>query len=234
MATNKSSDGLERVHCNHCRSKTLHRRLKRSIDNGSAEVETVGEVWWTNTSDMLECCGCKEVVLRNTHVFSENMEGEESFFPPPVSRHPPDWRYQLPHPVRTLLEEVYRSLDADSRALPMMGARTLVDMLMADKVGDIGSFAAKLKELEKQGFISTKNREVLEAALDAGSAAAHRGYSPTTKEVHAVMDIVENLLQAVYVLGALAKRLKIATPPRPRRKRTAQRKTASQAQHFSG
>jgi hypothetical protein len=35
--------------------------------------------------------------------------------------------------------EVYRSLDADNRRLPMRGARTLVDMLMTEKVGDVGT-----------------------------------------------------------------------------------------------
>jgi hypothetical protein len=35
-----------------------------------------------------------------------------------------------------VLREVYRSLDANNKQLPMMGARTLIDMLMVDKVGD--------------------------------------------------------------------------------------------------
>lgn len=116
-----------------------------------------------------------------------------------------------------VLDEVYRALDADNYRLPMMGARTLVDMLMVDKVGDVGGFAAKLQELEKAGFVSTKNREVLEAALDAGSAAAHRGHDATPAEVNIVMDIVENVLQAVYVLHEAAQKLKKSTPPRPAR-----------------
>jgi hypothetical protein len=99
----------------------------------------------------------------------------------------------------------------------MMGARTLVDMMMVDKVEDVGAFSAKLKELEKSGFVSSKNREVLEVALDAGSAAAHRGYAATTEEVNIVMDIVENMLQAVYVFPRVAKKLKETTPPRPPR-----------------
>jgi hypothetical protein len=89
-----------------------------------------------------------------------------------------------------------------------------IDMIMTDKVGDVGSFGKKLEALEKNGVIGSKNREVLEAALDAGSAAAHRGYQPTTDDMGAVMDIVENLLQAAYHLNSLAERLKKATPAR--------------------
>jgi CO dehydrogenase/acetyl-CoA synthase gamma subunit (corrinoid Fe-S protein) len=125
--------------------------------------------------------------------------------------------HDLPQNMGPLLAEVYRALDANSHGLPIMGARTLVDMVMVEKVGDVGGFAQKLKSLEKAGYVSSKNREVLEAALDAGSAASHRGYAAKTDEVNAVMDIVENLLQAVYVLHEAARKLKKATPPRPAR-----------------
>src|SRR5262249_6993620 len=114
-----------------------------------------------------------------------------------------------------VLQEVYRSLDANNRLLPMMGARTLIDMLMTDKVGDIGTFDEKLRQLEGLGVISSHHREVLSAALDVGSAAAHRGYAPEAEDVNAVMDIIENLLHAVYVLPGMAQRLRTTTPPRP-------------------
>jgi hypothetical protein len=101
----------------------------------------------------------------------------------------------------------------------MMGARTLVDIVILEKVGDVGGFGQKLKELEAAGFVSSKNREVLEAALDAGSAAAHRGYAPKESDVNLVMNIVENLLQAVYVLHDAGEKLRKATPARSTRKR---------------
>lgn len=100
----------------------------------------------------------------------------------------------------------------------MVGARTLVDMLMVEKVGDVGTFKEKLKKLVTAGFVSASNQEVLEAALDAGNAAAHRGHRPKASEVSAVMDIVESLLQAVYVLPGMAESLKKTTPPRPSKK----------------
>jgi len=107
----------------------------------------------------------------------------------------------------------------------MMGARTLIDMLMVEKVGDVGTFDAKLKQLEGMGVISSRNREVLSAALDVGNAAIHRGHTPDPDDVNAVIDIVENLLQAVYVLPGMAQRLRTNTPRRP--KKGAKPKVAS-------
>jgi hypothetical protein len=91
-----------------------------------------------------------------------------------------------------------------------------MDLVIVDKVGDVGTFAQKLEELEKQGFVGTQNRLFLDAALDAGSAAAHRGYTPESEDINHVMDIIENLLQAVYALERAAQRLKRSTPPRKR------------------
>ncbi len=205
--------GVERIYCNDCRGMTLHHLLKSAKDEGSDEEKGF---WWSTVFDMLQCCGCQEVVLRRTFRFSENIEDEVRYFPPAMSRYLPRWRYALPNELRLLLEEIYRSLDAENLRLPMMGARTLVDMLMLEKVGDVGGFKEKLKELEKAGYVSSHNRDVLYTALDMGNAAAHRGHAASEAEAQAVMDIVENILQAVYVFPDVAKSLKRSTPLRLR------------------
>jgi hypothetical protein len=214
MTEKRRTSKVKRLHCNHCRNVTEHRFLKTVEDNG----ETEEGYWWSTTYDMLQCCGCREVVLRRTFFFSEDPEQTPAvhYFPPFVSRHPPSWQYDIPQKIRAVLDEVYRSLDADTHSLPMMGARALVDMLMVEKVGDVGSFKQKLDTLAADGFIGTTQVNVLDAALDAGGAAAHRGHIPSESEVNAVMDIVENLLHAVYVLPDMAKSLKKTTPPRPK------------------
>ena len=216
MAERSKNASVERVHCNNRRTETDHRIVKTTSSSG----ETPAEDYWRTTFDMLECCGCHEVVLRRRFDFSADPEPDVRYFPPPVSRHPPRWRYRLPSDLRAVFDEVYLSLDANTRCLPIIGARTLLDMLMVQKVGDVGNFKQKLKKLQAGGFVSADNVEILDAALDAGNAAAHRGHAPNVSDVNTVMDIVENLLQAVYVLPDMAQRLKKATPPRPGKKRT--------------
>ena len=176
-------------------------------------------VWWAVSFLVLQCCGCQETALKRT-VVSENDPGlpDVQYFPPAMSRYLPRWRFRLPKDSRELLEEIYNSLGTRGSRLPMMGARTLVDMVMLEKIGDVGNFMDKLKGMEKAGYISSQGRDVLYAALDLGSASAHRGHAPTPSEVQSVMDIVENMLQAVYVFPGIAMRLKEATPARPPRK----------------
>jgi Domain of unknown function (DUF4145) len=211
----------ERVYCNYCRRKTLHRILYTATEIRTEELEGYTNDY-TTTFETLQCCGCFEAVLRRTVTDDIPFDDPDvRYFPPPTSRHPPTWEHLIPNDLRSVMEEIYRSLDADNRRLPMMGARTLVDMLIVEKVGDVGTFGEKLKQLEAKGFISSQNREVLDAVLDISSAAIHRGHAATTEEVNAVMDIVENLLNATYVLPGMAQKLKISTQPRPARKQTA-------------
>ena len=152
---------------------------------------------------------------------SGEVEDDVRYFPPAVVRDLPTWRFKVPLEIRKLLEEIYRSLDAENLRLPMMGARTLVDMMILEKIGDVGGFKEKLGELEKEGFISSRSREMLYAALEVGNAAVHRGHAATKSEVQDVMDIVESMLQAVYVFPELVKNLKKTTPARPPRSQRA-------------
>jgi hypothetical protein len=209
----------ERVHCNKCRTKTLHTALKTVVEKDSEYVEEMeDDLRWTTTFEMMQCLGCREIVLRRTVNWEAEITPQVNYFPPATSRNLPKWQFRVPQQLRRLLTEIYRSLDADTHSLPLMGARALLDLVMVEKVGDVGSFQSKLKELEKAGYVSVRNREVLDAALDAGSAAAHRGHAATAEEIHTVMDIVENLIQSVYVLEHAAQSLKKTAPPRPSRK----------------
>ena len=89
--------------------------------------------------------------------------------------------------------------------------------MIVEKIGDVGGFKEKLRELEKERFVSSRNREALYAALEVGNAAAHRGHAASESEVRAVTDIVETMLQAIYVFPELAQNPNKSTPTRPSR-----------------
>ena len=223
MAGDTIEATIERIHCNTCRQNTHHERVCKVVDAVTTEYDVGRFIECVTRSETFQCCGCHDVLLRRTRFlegFPKTLNVQ--YFPPAVSRHQPSWIWSalLPKGLPDVIHEIYRSLDANNHRLPMMGARTLIDMLMVDRVGDAGRFDEKLKKLEALGVVSARNREVLAAALDVGSAAAHRGHAPKTDEVNAVMDIVENLLHAVYVLPKMAEDLKKTTPPRPSKKRT--------------
>ena len=197
----------KKAHCNSCGQETNHAII-------ASRRKQYGRPSETYTYEMLECCGCENITMRCSSWFS----GEEGigviYCPPAVSRRLPQWAVDLPNNEWTLLNEVYAALHAGSHRLAMMGARALIDVALVSKVGDQGTFAKTLAKGESKGYIGKQNQTVLDAAFDAGSAAAHRGHNANAKEVSQVLDIVENLLQSVYVLESLADDLREKTPPR--------------------
>lgn len=74
------------------------------------------------------------------------------------------------------------------------------------------AFDAKLNELICLGKISTDERDTLAVLIDAGSAAAHRGWKPKVTELDVLVSIIEAFLHRTFVLGEAAKSLKQNVP----------------------
>lgn len=86
-------------------------------------------------------------------------------------------------------------------------------MTSNDKTGDVGGFEKKLAELQKMSVLSDSTKLILSRAVEAGNASVHRGWQPTLKESHIVLDIVEHFLQ-LEVLATEAADLGKSVPPR--------------------
>ncbi len=95
-----------------------------------------------------------------------------------------------------------------------MGTRALIDTMLNNLVGDIGGFNQKLDQAVKNGLLTDKQKQTIEAAIDAGHAASHRGFRPTAEQVSDVLDIVEHTLIGSYILALTSSRLAAAVPPR--------------------
>ncbi len=77
-----------------------------------------------------------------------------------------------------------------------MGVRIIPDIIIVQKIGDIGTFKQKLERLVQEKYIAESAKELLEIALSFGNATIHRGYLATREELSGVMDIIENVLRA--------------------------------------
>jgi hypothetical protein len=96
-----------------------------------------------------------------------------------------------------------------------MGTRAVIEAVLIDALGDEEKgFPQKLNMLQDRGLLNKQDREILEAAIEAGHAAAHRAYSPSAEDVNRIIDIVEHLIESLYVLGPVAAKLKKTVPIR--------------------
>lgn len=210
----------EKIHCNACRGPRWHEIKTEFEFEGYEELtEEYGEPWYDHF-EICQCEGCDSILVRREFTYSLfGIDREVTYFPPRISRHLPPWSSKLPPNLRMLLREVYQALQADSPRLALMGIRAVVDLAIVARVGDQGTFREKLEALEESGVVGHEQKEFLSAVLNAGSAATHRGHAPDRKQLSHAMDIVENMLQAAYILKEAADQLREATPPRKRRPR---------------
>lgn len=211
-------DDLIKSHCNLCGRETKHAARAAFVGAQVDFVDDQGrDAEIRTTFQILQCLGCDELSLRVDAEHDAYGTASPEFYPPRIRRPRPRWADKLPSSILYMLEEVYRALQTGSPRLATIGARTVIDLVIVDKVGDVGTFSQKLSALEGLGYVGSLNREFVDAALDTGSAAAHRGIAPKSEDLNRVMDIVESLLESVYVLGDAATRLREVTPARPPR-----------------
>ncbi|MFC3282348.1 DUF4145 domain-containing protein [Litchfieldella rifensis] len=192
--------------------------LRVDLDDEGHAIGSSGAVWV-----LYECQGCENVVLRRRfwHTDMERGESEEescynTWYPPLISRQIPEWHKELPDAERRLISEVYVALHAKALSLTTMGLRALLDMYIVRKIGDVGTFNEKLEKLQQGGFLSAAQLKQLDTALDAGNAAAHRGFCPPEETVAFALDVVEVLLHQDH-LGHKSKKVSSGIPKREKR-----------------
>ena len=127
------------------------------------------------------------------------------YWPAPVSRQRPHWLEKIEEVDRDLgrlLEEMYVALDNDLRVLAAIAARTVFDSASELlRVDPAMRFEEKLDRLGADGRISLDEKNILQVLVDAGSAAAHRGWRPKADELSTMVDVVESFLHRSFVLG---------------------------------
>lgn len=218
---------IERFFCNACKGKTKHfirGEYNKNEEDGNAPVS------YHQRLLIIECCGCEYLALVKMTHFSENDDygyhpetgktevhaiWDEMSYPPVTYRNPPPWFEDLPdHTLRAISDEIYKSLQTGSHYLATFGSRTLIDRLIVLTVGDQKNFPKGLQALQDGDMLSQHERDILNPMVDAGNAAAHRGWAPTKEQLAIILDTVEGLIHRLLVLPKMAEELEEAVPSR--------------------
>jgi len=207
-----------RAPCSSCLRETEHTVL-HSVDRSSKGTH------WHFT--LLECAGCKHLVLRETLSFGDRENDVLRYFPSPASRKVPDWVFDLSvgfigglsaASLGELFLEIYQAVSGGQLRLAIMGIRALIEQVMIHKTGDNGSFAKNLEAFQQAGYISLVQRDALNDILDVGHATIHRAFEPKAKEIEIALDITEGIIAAVFVHTDAAKKVSERVPGRPKKR----------------
>ena len=180
---------------------------------------------------ILECRGCGNYYFKSAHTNSEETisgydqrTGEEfheyietvKYWPPAAERRRPDWAFKIKftdHVLGSLFDDVYTALSNNLGVLAAIGMRTVFDRASELLGIDTNkSFRQKLDALRDNDHVTEKEAAVLEVLIDAGSAAAHRGWRPKPIQLDGMMTILESFLHRAFLLEEIGIQLEKQVP----------------------
>lgn len=228
--SDESQDEIEKGECPTCRaarkSFVRGKRLKSWHDDNHP-------IYGSDTYFILECCGCETTFFRHDSHFSEEDDygyhpqtGESvvvptirtTYWPPMERRSRPEWLHFAEHRdavLGSLIQQLYIALDSGLTVLAAIGVRTAFDRAtFVLGVDPNEPFEKKLKTLLHGGWIGETEKDILAALIDAGNAAAHRGWSPAGHQLDTMMAVLEAFLHRHFVLRDGASALQANTPKR--------------------
>lgn len=106
-----------------------------------------------------------------------------------------------------MYREVHRAMRNEIRTLAAIGIRLTVERLCAQKEAQGARLVDQISDLHKKGFLTAEQTTGLHSIRFLGKDAAHDAAEPVDVELGAAMDVLDGVLDSVYVLPARRKRL---------------------------
>ncbi len=133
----------------------------------------------------------------------------------------PDWVWEIAKQdpqLEKILSEVYDAVEHRSNILAATGLRTAFDRAVSyHAVDESLPLAAKVKALQDAGFIGETEASILQTVVDAGSAAAHRGWNPSDDDLAKLLQSLEHFIHRTVVTGKKVLDVKAAIPQRAKK-----------------
>ena len=189
--------------------------IKQNVIVNLANIEDYGEFQLYNNYKILKCINCDSITYKNEVINSEEVFqiGEEHDGTPiyednaQIQLYPirdeetafsKEFEKILPEEIYLTYEEVIIALNNKMPLLTALGLRTLLEQIIKyfSNSDDLGVI---LNQFEKDGFISTKQRGLLDDIRYLGNDAAHRADSKSRKDLILHLKVLENLIHQLFV-----------------------------------
>ncbi len=198
--------------CRKCSSQTVHTVLCERLsgrEDGFYHDE--------NTWQILQCNGCLSMGFRHLYedfeVGTENEEGElvprteVALYPRALRNHRRLVTYLLPRLIRRVYEQTLSAYGEGAFVLASIGLRATIEAICGELKVVGTSLEKRIDKLFKEGHVSNADKKRLHAIRFLGNDAAHEIAEPEESELRVALEIVENLLNSVFILEKRAEKL---------------------------
>ena len=200
-----------RLICEVCKIEQKHTVLRSVRKKDEYDHETA-----ITEFEIVQCLNCDELSFRKEYSDSETYyydhENDEHIHEFVVDVYPSRTagRFKLkgvsllPPLVRAAYEELIQALNGGQKILAGLGVRVLIEMVCKDKNAKGGNLYKKIDDLVAMGVLSSAGSEILHKLRSMGNDSAHEARPSSAEQLNLAMDVVDNLLDGVYIHPKMA------------------------------
>ncbi|WP_280807338.1 DUF4145 domain-containing protein [Variovorax boronicumulans] len=202
--------------CMRCVGDTRH-FVRASADVHGQTERQDDDYYWSIYNQLLECGGCGQITYRRLRTDSdgtgEGPDGEdlidEKLYPPRVSGRKNLLAdiWMVDRKVGQVYRETAEALAAGLRVLVGIGLRAILETICKEKSASGPNLLAKIDDLVTKQVLTPNGAEVLHQIRTLGNNAAHEVEPHTEKQLALAMDVIERLIEDVYIIRSKAARI---------------------------
>jgi hypothetical protein len=204
FVTEVKKERTQWIHCNRCDRDTEHLLVSDYTRDGHEWIDDDIAIDWSDSYNVWECRGCKDLVCEKTHQFSEDIDHRgcpnvyRNFYPErKLELLEPKEYDSIPDKLEELYEEIIKSYNQQCYVLCSIGLRMLIEAVCVEKDAKGRNFSEQIDNAE---FIPVHIRKNLHGLRFLGNDAAHRLEKPSKKDLILAISVVEDILNIVYEL----------------------------------
>ena len=202
--------------CRICKRSTKHAILSGTELSGSTPMGHGDYFQWNNEYQIIQCLGCETVAFRETHENSEDYyqvgpDDYEHALSVDIYPNPEEGRnliqddYLLPIDLQRIYSETIKSINNGLAVLTGIGIRAIVETICKDKNAAGKDLYKKINDLVTQGVLTKDGADILHKLRTLGNEAAHEVKPHDKVQLGLALDVIDHLLQGVYILPHHAK-----------------------------
>lgn len=183
-----------------------------------SQYDPDGSLEYVDIHQLIECGGCEGVKYRQA------VEGWDDQYAEIVTRvlgvHPTasqekkrrpgtaadvledNWQEIVPPDVFRMYHEAHDTFNVGAYTLSTLGLRAVVEAVCLDRglTDRDDSLEKKIDKLVSEGHLAKSQAEFLHTIRSFGNDAAHRMERPSERELETILEIIEGMLNTIYVL----------------------------------
>lgn len=210
---NKRNGGTVVIVCGECSRPTVHEIL---TDVASDDETPGGDIQVWESYLIVQCRGCLTLSFCKEARCSEDWDPENDnelllrrdLFPGRIAGRPPlSDAYLLPWELKRIYEEARSALMQGLPVLTGIGIRAIVETVCNERSATGKNLFKKINSLVTLDLITQQEATVLHDLRFMGNEAAHKVKAHRSDELNLAFNVVEHLLNTVYLLAEQTKRL---------------------------